>query len=513
MTSDDATRLLLDGQSLTVERLVTAAAAHVHVDLTDAAWDRVRQGRAVIDEILASGRTVYGLNTGFGQFSTVRIEPHEIRALQENLIRSHAVGAGAPAPEHLARMLALLRCNTLAKGFSGVREETLRRVLAAYNAGLIPCVPEKGTVGASGDLAPLAHAALSFMGEGEMLDTHTGRFVAAAEAMAQRGLPPIQLHAKEGLALINGTQFMMSYVSLALHRARRAALQADVVAALTLEVLKGTAMAFLPEIHRARPHAGQGAVAARMLALVRPGGVCSELAESHRDCSKVQDSYTLRCIPQIHGVVHDTLDFVERIATTEMNSATDNPMVIVELGGVFSCGNFHGEYPAKAADFLGIGVHELANVSERRTERLVNGALSGLPAFLAHHGGLNSGFMIAHCTAAALTSENKVLVHPASSDTLSTSAAQEDHVSMGGFAARKALTIVENVEVVLAVELLCAAQALDMLRPLRTTAPLERAHAIVRERVRFYDQDRYLKPDLDAAVELIRQGALLAVLE
>eukprot|EP00298_Acanthocystis_sp_HF-20_P012009 c19678_g1_i1.p1 GENE.c19678_g1_i1~~c19678_g1_i1.p1 ORF type:complete len:498 (-),score=212.74 c19678_g1_i1:37-1323(-) len=418
-------------------------------------------------------------------------------------------------------MLIALRLNVFAKGNSGIRPETVSQVLAAFNADCLPVVPEQGTVGASGDLAPLSHLALGFMGEGKMWDPQTKEQGDSAVILAKHGLKPIQLQAKEGLAMINGTTLISALASEALVRAMNIAQQANVVAALTLESLRGTVSAMDPRIHAARPHNGQVRTAAMLRSILHREGNLSAISVSHENCGKVQDSYTLRCIPQVHGICWDTLLFVQRILEVELNSATDNPMVFTDEGEglnledskkniTLSGGNFHGEYPAKACDYLAIGVHELASISERRIERLVNPALShGLPAFLIKDGGLNSGFMIAHCTAAALVSENKGLCHPASIDSISTSAAQEDHVSMGGWAARKALRVVEHVEFVVAIELLCACQAIDFLRPLTSTPALESVHSLVRSKIPHVDRDRVLADDIQKAAEMLRKNEII----
>lgn len=402
-------------------------------------------------------------------------------------------------------MLLALRINVLSKGYSGVSLECLQQLVDAFNASCLSWVPEQGTVGASGDLAPLAHLALGLIGEGKMWSPETG-WGDAQYVLESHKLKPITLKPKEGLCLLNGTQLITSIGAEAVQRATILSQQADVVAALTLEVLKGTTRAFESDIQKIRPHWGQGLVAKRLRALLHSDTFPSEIAESHRFCHRVQDAYTLRCCPQVHGIVHDTIDFVRGIITTEMNSATDNPLVFCERGEIISGGNFHGEYPAKALDYLAIGVHELGSMSERRTERLINPAYSELPAFLVADGGLNSGFMIAHCTAAALVSENKALSHPASVDSVPTSAGTEDHVSMGGFAARKALQVVQNVERIIAIELLCACQAIEFLRPLKTTAPLEAVYKLVRMFVKPWDKDRVMAPDIDAATDLLKQS-------
>uniref|UniRef100_A0A673MM98 Histidine ammonia-lyase n=1 Tax=Sinocyclocheilus rhinocerous TaxID=307959 RepID=A0A673MM98_9TELE len=445
---------------------------------------------------------VYGITTGFGKFARTVIPVSKLKELQENLLRSHSSGLGSPLSPERTRMLLALRINVLAKGLSGISLETLHRMIQAFNASCLSYVPEKGTVGASGDLAPLSHLALGLMGEGQMWSPKSG-WADSKYVLEAHGLKPISLKPKEGLALINGTQMITSLGAEAVERAEAIAQQADIIAALTLEVLKGTTKAFDSDIHELRPHPGQKEVALRFRSLLDSDHHPSEIAESHRFCDRVQDAYTMRCCPQVHGIVNDTIEFVKKIINTEINSATDNPMVFAERGETISGGNFHGEYPAKALDYLAIGVHELASISERRIERLCNPSLSELPAFLVNEGGLNSGFMIAHCTAAALVSENKVLCHPSSIDSLSTSAATEDHVSMGGWAARKALRVVEHVEQVLAIELLAACQGIEFLRPLRTTTPLEKVYDLVRATVKPWIKDRFMAPDIEAVHRLL----------
>ena len=499
--------LYLDGNSLSVDDLVELGKFHFKINLTKEAEEKVKASRAVIDQIVKENRVVYGITTGFGKFARTVIEKDKLKELQENLIRSHAAGVGKALTPEKTRMLLALRINVLAKGYSGVSMGTLRQLIDAFNASCLSWVPEQGTVGASGDLAPLSHLALGLMGEGQMWSPATG-WGDAKYVLESHNLTPISLNAKEGLALINGTQLITSIGAEATERAGIIAKQADVVAALTLEVLKGTSRAFDSDVHALRAHKGQTSVARRLRALLHSETFPSEIAQSHRFCNRVQDAYTLRCSPQVHGVAHDTIDFVRGIITTEMNSATDNPIVFAERGETISAGNFHGEYPAKALDYLSIGVHELASMSERRVERLCNPAYSELPAFLVQDGGLNSGFMIAHCTAASLVSENKTLCHPASVDSLSTSAGTEDHVSMGGFAARKCLQVVRNVEKVIAIELLAACQAIEFLRPLKTTQPLEEVIKVVRSVAAPWDKDRYMSPDIQAATKLLKEGKI-----
>mmetsp|Transcript_6325 Transcript_6325/g.12855 ORF Transcript_6325/g.12855 Transcript_6325/m.12855 type:complete len:736 (+) Transcript_6325:479-2686(+) len=634
--------IVLDGESLNCEQLYSLSQHGAQIRLAKEAIVRVRESRLVVDQLLNKGEVAYGINTGFGLFSDIVIDDSQLETLQENLIKSHSAGVGEPLPYQRTRMLLALRINVLCRGNSGVSEKTLMQMVAAFNAGCISVVPSQGTVGASGDLAPLSHLALGLLGHGMMWDSSildspnevmpeamsSQALVAtkqgfqaipqqsAAQILEKHGLSPIKLGAKEGLALINGTQMIASLGAEAVVRAQNAQNCADVIAALTLEVLKGTVSAFHPRVHERRAHRGQNTVAARLRALLHPGEP-SELFSSHKYSGKVQDAYSLRCTPQVHGVVADTIRFVESVLDVELNSSTDNPMVFTgspnvtsidvegntvhvwppkpsirrvgsksltpepsnehkeneepetlddakaeirrlrallsggspELEGradqtnagvfstgagqsnlkslgakresdtfytnagtqegfVISGGNFHGEYPAKVLDYLAIGISEIASISERRIERMVNPALSGMPAFLVKDGGLNSGFMIAHCTAAALVSENKSLSHPASVDSISTSAAKEDHVSMGGYAARKALQVVENVEHVLAIELLAACQAIEFHRPLRTTEPLEAIVALVRDNVLSWDKDRIMNPDIEVATALIKSGAL-----
>uniref|UniRef100_A0A673C446 Histidine ammonia-lyase n=1 Tax=Sphaeramia orbicularis TaxID=375764 RepID=A0A673C446_9TELE len=463
---------------LTTADLVSLGQGLFKIKLTPEAEGRVKASREVIDATIRENRVVYGINTGFGKFAQTLIPKEQLIQLQTNLVRSTCAGVGAPLSVERTRMLLALRINVLAKGHSGISLETLDAIIKAFNASCLSWVPEKGTVGASGDLAPLAHLALGLMGEGRMWSPRSG-WADAKAVLEGHGLTPLMLKPKEGIALINGTQLISSLGAEAVERALAVAKQADIIAALTLEALRGTTKAFNSAVHAVRPHPGQVEVAARLRSVLHSDVFPSQISESHELCTRVQDAYTLRCIPQVHGVVNDTIAFVQKLICTELNSATDNPLVFAESGETISGGNFHGEYPAKALDYLAIGVHELCNISERRIERLVNPALSELPAFLVRDGGLNCGFMIPHCTAAALASESKALCHPSSIDSLSTSAGTEDHVSMGGWAARKALRVVEHVEQVLAIELLAACQALEFLRPLKTTTPLEKVYELL----------------------------------
>jgi len=498
--------ILLTGNDLSLSDLA-AIAAGAPVAFSTAAIAAMEASRAVVDGAVARGDVVYGVNTGFGNFADVRIGASDLEALQRNLVRSHAAGVGPTLPALETRALMVLRANVLAKGFSGARIETARLLIDCLNRGIHPMVPEQGSVGASGDLAPLAHVALLLIGEGEC--QVEGRTLSAAFALTAAGLKPVTLAAKEGLALINGTQLMTGIAALALIEAQTLARTADVIAAMTIDALLGTDVAFDPRIHDARPHAGQSASARNLKRLL--GG--SALRESHRNCGRVQDAYSLRCAPQVHGAARDVQAFVRRTIEIEMNSATDNPMVFAEAGVLLSGGNFHGEPVAMAADFLAIATAELGGISERRIERLVNPTLSGLPAFLTEDGGLRSGFMMAHVTAAALASENKSLAHPASVDSITTSANKEDHVSMGPIAARQARSVVANVRRILAIEALAAAQAIEFHRPLKTSDALEAAHAAVRAAVPKYDADRVMGPEIERIADLVGRGHLLRAAE
>jgi histidine ammonia-lyase len=483
--------ITIDGASLTLEHVARVAYDGEPISVLPDALDRVMAARRVIEEIVRQGRVVYGVNTGFGKLATVTIPPDEIQQLQLNLVRSHCSGVGEALSEAETRATMLLRANVLAKGFSGVRPivpETLTKML---NAGVHPVIPSKGSVGASGDLAPLAHLALAIIGEGEVL--YRGTRLAAKAALADAGIEPLQLEAKEGLALLNGTQAMTAVGGLALQRAKGLADVADAAGAMSLEALHGTAVACDPRIHAIRPHAGQVKVAERIIELTRD----SEIMSSHKDCGRVQDAYSLRCIPQVHGAVRDAIAHVERVLEVEINSATDNPLVFAETGQVISGGNFHGEPVALALDYLAMAVAELGAISERRIERLVNPDLSELPAFLTPHPGTCSGMMILQVTAVSLCAENKVLAHPASVDSLPTSGNKEDHVSMGMTAALKLRQIVENVASILAIELICAAQGLDFLAPLKPGRGTQKAYDKLRSLVAPLTEDRVLADDIE----------------
>jgi histidine ammonia-lyase len=499
--------LSIDGGTLDLAGLEAVARDGQAVVIGEDARAAVRASRQVVDAAVARGDVVYGVTTGFGSFADVRIPEDRLRELQVNLVRSHAAGVGAPLDEAETRALMLLRANVLAKGYSGIRLETLERLVALLNRRVHPVVPSQGSVGASGDLAPLAHLALALIGEGECV--YDGRRLSSAQALAAAGLSPVVLEPKEGLALVNGTQLVTGVAALALADAQRLVQSADVIGALTLDALQGTDVAFDPRIHAARPHPGQGTSARNLKRLLQG----SALRESHRNCGRVQDAYSLRCMPQVHGAIRDVLAHVAQVLAVEMNAATDNPMVFAATAEILSGGNFHGQPVALAADLMAIVAAQLAGISERRTERLVNPALSGLPAFLAREGGLHSGLMLAHVTAAALASENKTLAHPASVDSIPTSAGKEDHVSMGPTAAWKAARVVQNTARVLAVELLAACEAIEFHRPTRSSAPLEAVHALVRVHVAAHGHDRPLAPEIEALAVLVRSGAIARAAE
>jgi histidine ammonia-lyase len=481
---------------LTLADVWRVARGGAEVVVAERARARVRASRERVATAVARGRPVYGVNTGFGKLADVSVSAQDTAQLQRNLIRSHACAVGAPAERDVVRAMMLLRAHALARGYSGVREETLELLCACLNAGVTPRVPEQGSLGASGDLAPLAHLALVLMGEGEACID--GEFIPGGEALAQAGLAPVQLDAKEGLALINGTQFMTAIGSLALIRARRLAEVADAACALTFEATRAIRDALAPELHALRPHAGQSAAAASLRNWLQGSRRTTQQGEL-----RVQDAYSLRCAPQVHGATRQVLEHVQAVLVTEMSAVTDNPLVL-EDGRILSCGHFHGQPVALALDYLKLGVSELADISERRTERLVNPGLSGLPAFLARDPGLSSGLMILQYVAASIVSENKVLAHPASVDSIPSSAGQEDHVSMGATAARQAYTITDNVARVLAIELICAAQAIDLQAAIGQLAPRTRAlYEAVRARSPQVREDRSLAADIERVAAFV----------
>lgn len=488
----------IDGESLTLEQFRDVVLGTTRCELAGGARERIEAGRRTVEETVRRGDATYGVNTGFGDLATVGIAKENLALLQERLILSHCAGVGEPLPDSVVRGMLLLRANTLARGHSGVRPVIIESLLALLNAEVLPLVPSRGSVGASGDLAPLAHLALPLLGRGVL--RARGELLPAAEGLHQAGLAPLVLEAKEGLALINGTQAMTSLLAHSVLDCRRLVRIADLVAALSTDALRGTDAAFDPRLHALRPHPGQGASAANIWRLMQGSGI----RESHRQGDvRVQDPYSVRCAPQVHGAVRDLLADVEAKLAIEMNSVTDNPLIFPEQGDVVSGGNFHGEPMALAADVLAIGVAELGAISERRIEKLTNTAFSGLPPFLTRDAGLNSGFMMAQVTAAALASESKIWCHPASVDSIPTSADKEDHVSMGMGAALKLRPVVENSHRILAIELAAAAQGIDLLRPLRSSVSLEALHGEFRKVVPTLDEDRQIASDLDAARDFL----------
>jgi histidine ammonia-lyase len=494
--------ILLDGTTLTLDALLAIAEGRAETGVAPDARAKVARARAVVDDLAEGDAPVYGVNTGFGNFAETRIAKRDLAALQVNLVRSHAAGVDHPLPPRTVRAMMTLRANVLAKGYSGIRPDTLDALVALINRGVHPLVPSRGSVGASGDLAPLAHLALVLIGEGQTWDG--ARAADGAQALEAAGLAPIVLAPKEGLALINGTQASAAVLALALAGAERLARAADIIAALTIDALLGSRRPFDPRIHGPRPFAGQITSADNLWRLIEG----SPLNESHEGCGRVQDAYSERCVPQVHGAAREALTWVRHVVTVEMNAATDNPMVFADAAEIVSGGNFHGAPVALAADLLAMAVTQLATISERRSERLVNPVLSGLPAFLTRHGGLQSGLMLAQVTAAALTSELKTLCHPASADTIPTSANQEDHVSMSMGAALKAERALQLARHVLAVEMLCACQAIDLRAPLTSTPSLMGAHRAVRAVVPTLHDDRAPSSDIDAITQLLASGAL-----
>lgn len=495
----------LDGDSLSFEQVIEVARGATSLELGVAGRAKLIRSRRVIEKILDGNQPVYGVTTGFGKFSDVAISPEDRNSLQKNIIMSHAGGVGDPLPRDVVRAMMLLRANSLVKGYSGVREEVVLLLVDMLNHSIHPVVPCKGSVGASGDLVPLAHIALGLTGSGEV--EYRGRVVPAVEAFRQAKLHPLKPTAKEGLALINGTQYMGAFGCLAVHDAQELLKASLIAAAMSFEALRGIPKAYDSRVQEVRPHAGQRRCAAAMRRLLKGSDLMTQnLSE------RVQDAYTLRCIPQVHGASLDAFDYVQRVLEVEINSATDNPLIFPDTGDVISGGNFHGQPLALALDFLALAAAELGSIAERRIERLVNPALSGLPPFLTERGGLNSGLMILQYTAASLVSENKVLGHPASVDSIPTSGNQEDHVSMGSIAARKANTVVDNVSWIIAGELLAAAQALDFAsHNLGVGARI--THQLVREVVPHWDDDRILHRDLNRVHELLLTGVITSKVE
>lgn len=491
---------------LTTEIIVSLAQGPCSdYSLPDLSKDRIKQYRDIVDAALASGKTFYGINTGFGYLADVKIEPEKLEKLQENLIRSHACGVGSYIDRSLSRALLLLRVHTFCLGHTGISLECVEKILEFLSHDITPAIPEKGSVGASGDLAPLAHLALALMGEGEVLGEKN--VLSAQEALELNQVTPYRLKPKEGLSLINGTHFMTAVAAFAVEEAHILSLSADIILCLSLDALRGATTAFDRRIQQIRPHLGQKISAENILNMFQEP---DEILKSHEDCGKVQDPYSFRCAPQVHGATRDTIDYVREKVNIELNSITDNPLCF-DNEDVLSGGNFHGQPMALAMDFLKIAVAELGNISERRIEKLTNPNMSGLPPFVTSDSGLNSGFMIPHVVSAALVSENKILSHPASVDSIPTSADKEDHVSMGPIAARKAREVIDNVASILAIELLTACQGIDLLAPLKPNLAMQAVYEAVRKISPGMPSDRSLHKDIQSLAGWIKSGDLVKV--
>lgn len=499
-------KILLDGSSLTIEQIHKVVFENVPVQLAPNGVEQVQKSRDFVEKIIQEGKVVYGITTGFGKFSDVFISSENTSQLQLNLIISHACGVGEPFSLEISKTMMLLRANSLSKGYSGITMETLELLIGLINHNIIPVIPSQGSLGASGDLAPLSHMALVLLGRGEAY--YQGKVLPGKEALELAGLTPVELKAKEGLALINGTQAMTACGALAIQRANDIKKMADLIASLTSEGLSGIIDAYDPKIAEIRPHQGQKDSAENLRNILKGSGLTTRQGEV-----RVQDPYTLRCIPQVHGGSREAIDYVERVVNTEINSVTDNPLIFTEQGEIISGGNFHGQPMAIALDTLAIAISEFANISERRIERLVNPQLSGLPPFLIEEGGLNSGFMIPQYVAASLVSENKGLSTPASVDSIPSSANQEDHVSMGTIAARKALKVIENTSNVFAIELLCAVQALDFKEVDKMSPVTKKVYELVRSRVSKLTKDRELHMDIKECAQIIKSREILTCVE
>jgi len=499
--------VMIGMEKMTLEDLVSIARHGFKVQLTKASVQRINEARQLIEQWVKEEKSIYGVTTGFGALSDVAISRKDTRQLQKNILMSHSAGTGDMFDEETVRAVMALRIKDFAMGHSGIRLETVQHLITILNKGVYPAVPEKGSVGASGDLIPLAHLSLVIIGLGEAY--YKGQRMSGAEVLSHCGITPLRLEAAEGLALINGTQVMSAVGGLAVYDAMNLAKLTDIASAMSLEVLMGSRTEFDPRIQKVRPHPGQAAAADNMYRITQN----SEIVTSHKDCHRIQDAYTLRCSPQVHGASKDAVFYTKKVLETEINSSTNNPLIFPESRDFLLGGNFHGQPIALAMDFLCMGVSEFANISERRIERLVNPKLSGLPAFLVRDGGLNSGFMIAQYVAAALVSENKVLCHPACVDSIPTSANKEDHVSMGTISARKCREIIKNAEQVIAIELLCGAQALDLFTNMKPGEGTLAAYTIIRNAVPHLDGDRILHKDIDAVKQLMRNNKILDAVE
>ncbi len=500
-------KIYINGNDLTLEEFIEVTRNGKKVLLTDDAVLKVERSRSLVDKIVESEKAIYGITTGFGKFSDVKISGEETKILQRNLITSHSCGVGEPLSEENVRGILLLRANALAKGFSGIRLSTLNVLLEMLNKGVHPVIPEKGSLGSSGDLAPLSHMVLVMLGEGEAI--YKDQLLTGREAMEKANIETVELTGKEGLALINGTQVMTSIGAQVLYDAINLSKTADIAASLSIEALNGIVDAFDPRIHNARGQIGQIETAKNILKLVEDSQMTTRQGEL-----RIQDAYSIRCLPQVHGASKDSFKYIREKIEIEMNAATDNPLIFVEEEDVISGGNFHGQPMAISFDFLGIAISELANISERRIERLVNPSLSnGLAAFLVKNGGLNSGFMIVQYSAASLVSENKILAHPASVDSIPSSANQEDHVSMGTIAARKAGQILDNARKVLAMEIFSACQAIDLRENKKMGKGTEIAYNIVRDKIEFLDEDKIMNIEINKCEDIIKSNRLVEEIE
>jgi len=485
-------KIYIDGDNLSIQNIFDVAVNGAEVTYSEETSKKVSNCRDFVEEVLKEDSAVYGINTGFGILSDVKISNDNLEELQVNLLRSHAIGIGKPLPKDVVRATMLLRANVMAKGFSGVTVETMDKLVELINRDVVPFIPDKGTVGASGDLAPLAHMALVLIGEGLVID-ESGKIAPAAEELAKKSIDPIRIKAKEGLALINGTQVMTAIGALTLHRVKNLVKLADIALSTSLEAVMGTDRAFDPKVHKVRPHIGQAEVAENVLRMLEESGI----RDSHKNCAKVQDAYSFRCGPQVHGAARDAVRHVEQVIITEMNSSTDNPLIFPDERETISGGNFHGEPVALVMDYLTIAVAELGSISERRVEQLINPVFSQAPAFLVKNKGLNSGFMIAHVAAASLASENKTKAFPASVDSIPTSAGKEDHVSMGTISARKTAEVTEDVANIIAIEILTAVQALEFRKPLKAGKGVDTVYTTVRSEVPFMENDYFLHPQFE----------------
>lgn len=496
--------LKINGYEINMQSVWDVAYKNVKVEIADSAKEKIIESRDYIEGRVKNGDVIYGVNTGFGAFSDVKISEEELIQLQKNLIRSHSVGVGDPFTKEQSKAIMLLRANALVRGHSGIRVEVIEKILEFLNNDLIPVIPQQGSVGASGDLAPLSHLALALIGEGQVWG-EDDKPILVSKVLEGKNIEALELRMKEGLSLINGCQVMTAVGLLNCYEAQRLMWMMDLAGATSLEALQGTRSAFDPLIAATRPHPGEAMTARNMLKLL---GESSEIAENHRDCGRVQDAYSLRCIPAVHGAAKDALRHVVQVLETEANSSTDNPLVFAKDNKVLSCGNFHGEPVAFALDYLAIAISGAASISECRIEKLINPAMSGLAAFLAPKGGLNSGMMIVQVAAASLVSENKILSHPASVDSIPTSADKEDHVSMGTIAARKLWSIIKNAENIVAMELLCAHQALGLLKPNKPAAAVLSTHEQITKKVPFAESDRIFHYDIENIKEMIRDDSI-----